>query len=62
MDPGIIETPAGRAPENTPAEETQSDMDPHQFAQSQADDAQKSENTRESSGTAAQGQDPGAAT
>eukprot|EP00966_Prymnesium_polylepis_P101176 2343088-Prymnesium_polylepis.1 len=61
MDPGVIETPAGRAPESSPAEETQSDMSPHQISQSQTDDERKSEeSTRESSGTAAQSQDPGA--
>eukprot|EP00966_Prymnesium_polylepis_P050350 1165156-Prymnesium_polylepis.1 len=34
-------------------------MSPHQIAQSQADDEQKPESTREGSGTAAQSQDPG---
>eukprot|EP00966_Prymnesium_polylepis_P051246 1186068-Prymnesium_polylepis.1 len=60
MDPGVIGTPPGKAPEDAPAEGTQSDMSPHQITQGQTDDGRKSENTRASSGTADQGQDPGA--
>eukprot|EP00966_Prymnesium_polylepis_P024086 554679-Prymnesium_polylepis.1 len=60
MDPGVVETTAGRAPENSPAEERQSDRSPHQITQGQRNDGRKSESTRESSDTAAQSQDPGA--